>query len=210
MTVASGTSTEPNAAGTRRNESCTASREAAAATAAETGSLHRSRRRPAIQLAVKRRLNAATPVPQTTSTQRCRPSDRDDTETIDSRSAAFSNSAAEKKSSRGSIEKADVPKSASIVDADQGWDCAVRDVCRANEIAYQGFSLLTANREVLAHPELRRIAVRHGRTASQIIFRFALDAGMLPLTGTTNAELEIFDFSLGSDEVRRIESLVER
>jgi diketogulonate reductase-like aldo/keto reductase len=99
--------------------------------------------------------------------------------------------------------------------ADQGWDRAVREFCRANGIAYQGFSLLTANREVLAHRELRRIAAHHGRTTNQIIFRFALDAGMLPLTGTTNAEhmredLEVFDFSLSPDEIRRIESLLER
>ncbi|MBX9658191.1 MAG: aldo/keto reductase, partial [Nitrospiraceae bacterium] len=29
-----------------------------------------------------------------------------------------------------------------------GWDKEVRDLCRANQIIYQGFSLLTANREV--------------------------------------------------------------
>ncbi|MGZ3355746.1 MAG: hypothetical protein ACXVBO_12930 [Isosphaeraceae bacterium] len=39
----------------------------------------------------------------------------------------------------------------------------------------------------MAHPELARIAERHGRTVSQIVFRFALDVGMVPLTGTTDA-----------------------
>ena len=58
--------------------------------------------------------------------------------------------------------------------------------CAANGLTYQGFSLLTANRGVLAHPELIRIADRHRRTVSQIIFRFALDVGMIPLTGTTD------------------------
>ena len=34
-----------------------------------------------------------------------------------------------------------------------GWDKEVREICRAHDIIYQGFSLLTANREVLApHP----------------------------------------------------------
>ena len=33
-----------------------------------------------------------------------------------------------------------------------GWDRAVRLFCRERKIIYQGFSLLTANREVLHHP----------------------------------------------------------
>src|SRR5262249_28604905 len=94
----------------------------------------------------------------------------------------------------------------------QGWDRRVREFCAANGIVYQGFSLLTANREVLAHPEMLRIARRHGRTVSQIVFRFALDVGMLPLTGTTGSEhmredLAVFDFRLDPVEVARIEGL---
>jgi diketogulonate reductase-like aldo/keto reductase len=93
-----------------------------------------------------------------------------------------------------------------------GWDGDVRAFCTANGLVYQGFSLLTANRPVLAHPELARIAQRHGRTISQIIFRFALDVGMMPLTGTTNADhmrmdLDVFDFHLEPGEVERIEIL---
>jgi diketogulonate reductase-like aldo/keto reductase len=94
----------------------------------------------------------------------------------------------------------------------QGWDRGVRAFCTAHGLIYQGFSLLTANRAVLAHPELVRIAGRHGRTVSQIVFRFALDIGMVPLTGTTDAghmraDLEVFDFRLGPEEVERIEGL---
>jgi diketogulonate reductase-like aldo/keto reductase len=94
----------------------------------------------------------------------------------------------------------------------RGWDRLVRQFCNTNEIAYQGFSLLTANRAVLARPELARIAQRHGRAVSQIVFRFALDVGMLPLTGTSSAEhmradLEVFDFRLDAEEIERIENL---
>jgi diketogulonate reductase-like aldo/keto reductase len=71
---------------------------------------------------------------------------------------------------------------------------------------------LTANRGVLAHPDLARIAARHGRTAAQIVFRFALDIGMLPLTGTTDAahmraDLDVVNFRLSPEEVERIERL---
>ena len=96
--------------------------------------------------------------------------------------------------------------------AAQGWDRSVREFCAANGVIYQGFSLLTANREALARPELARIAERHGRAVSQIVFRFALDVGILPLTGTTDADhmradLEVFDFQLAPEEVERIEGL---
>jgi len=93
-----------------------------------------------------------------------------------------------------------------------GWDREVRAVCAENGATYQGFSLLTANRQVLGHPELRRIAERHGRDTAQVVFRFALEVGMIPLTGTTDpqhmrADLGVFDFDIGPDEIRRIETL---
>jgi diketogulonate reductase-like aldo/keto reductase len=95
----------------------------------------------------------------------------------------------------------------------QGWNRRVREFCEVNGIVYQGFSLLTANRDAMSRPELTRIAERHGRTVNQVIFRFALDVGTIPLTGTTNAEhmrtdLEVLDFALADDEVRRIERLL--
>ena len=96
-----------------------------------------------------------------------------------------------------------------------GWDRRVREFCAAHGLVYQGFSLLTANRQILAHPEVARMAARHGRSVSQIVFRFALDVGMIPLTGTSDAEhmrvdLEVFDLRLEPEEVRRIEQLGEQ
>lgn len=93
-----------------------------------------------------------------------------------------------------------------------GWDRAVRECCTSNGIVYQGFSLLTANRAVLAHPELAHFAQRRGVTPAQVIFRFALDIGMVPLTGTTSvdhmrADLAVLDFHLEPTELARIETL---
>jgi diketogulonate reductase-like aldo/keto reductase len=68
------------------------------------------------------------------------------------------------------------------------WDSEVREICRFHGIVYQGFSLLTANRGVLADLRIRRIAQRLGATAAQVIFRFAMQIGMLPLTGTTSRQ----------------------
>ena len=51
--------------------------------------------------------------------------------------------------------------------------------------------------------------------ASQIIFRFAFDVGMIPLTGTTDAghmrmDLDVFNFRLEPKEIRAVEGLAAR
>jgi diketogulonate reductase-like aldo/keto reductase len=98
--------------------------------------------------------------------------------------------------------------------ASRGWDRRVRSFCQANGLVYQGFSLLTANRAVLSHPEVRGIAGRLGCTVSQVVFRFAIEVGMVVLTGTTSAthmdsDLETARLHLTPDEVLRIETLVK-
>ena len=93
-----------------------------------------------------------------------------------------------------------------------GWDKEVREICGAHGVIYQGFSLLTANREVLADPEIRAIAERLGAGPAQIIFRFAMQIGMLPLTGTTSEQhmkedLQAEQLELSAEEIRRIETI---
>lgn len=93
-----------------------------------------------------------------------------------------------------------------------GWDQDVRAICRTHHLVYQGFSLLTANREVFADPDIRAMAARYGMGLAQLVFRFAMQIGMLPLTGTTNAQhmreaLESERFSLAPDDLHRIETI---
>jgi len=94
----------------------------------------------------------------------------------------------------------------------RGWDRDVRAFCATREITYQGFSLLTANPEVLRHPLVAGIAARGGATPAQVVFRFAIAMGMLPLTGTSSPEHMTQDLAsrtleLSADEARAIESL---
>jgi diketogulonate reductase-like aldo/keto reductase len=91
-----------------------------------------------------------------------------------------------------------------------GWDALTRRVCAHHAITYQGFSLLTANRQVLAHPEVGAIAQRHGKSVAQVVLRFAQQIGMLPLTGTSDPrhmrdDLDVA-FDLSADEIATIES----
>jgi len=92
------------------------------------------------------------------------------------------------------------------------WDRPIREICAPNNIQYQGFSLLTANQNELRATEVREIAERHGKTIPQIVFRFALQLDMIPLTGTTdethmNQDLDCFEFQLSDDEVETIEEI---
>jgi diketogulonate reductase-like aldo/keto reductase len=97
--------------------------------------------------------------------------------------------------------------------ATRGWDRAVRAYCNEQGILYQGFSLLTANPEVLRHPRVAALAAKLGKTVPQVIFRFALAKGMIALTGTTSSrhmaeDLDIHDFVLEPGETSAIEALV--
>lgn len=96
--------------------------------------------------------------------------------------------------------------------ATMGWDQDVRQICRDNNVIYQGFSLLTANAQYLQHPHVRAIAQRLNTGSPQVIFAFSIQVGMLPLTGTTDAthmreDLEAQSLRLTDEEVHQIETI---
>jgi diketogulonate reductase-like aldo/keto reductase len=101
--------------------------------------------------------------------------------------------------------------------ARQGRDRAVRQFCREHKIIYQGFSLLTANQEVLNHPLISglttaSLAASVNATPAQVVFSFARSIGILPLTGTSSAEhmkqdLASRHLTLPPEAVQAIESL---
>src|SRR3954470_2222552 len=93
-----------------------------------------------------------------------------------------------------------------------GWDRDVRRFCREHGIVYQGFSLLTANVEVLRHPAVAQLAAKNGVTQAQVVFSFARAIGVLPLTGTSDPthmqqDLASLQLTLAADTVRIIESI---
>jgi len=88
-----------------------------------------------------------------------------------------------------------------------GWDREVRRFCSERKVVYQGFSLLTANPEVLAHPPFVATAKRGDSTPAQVVFAFARALGMLPLTGTSSVAHMQQD--LGSLQIRLPAEVVE-
>jgi diketogulonate reductase-like aldo/keto reductase len=93
-----------------------------------------------------------------------------------------------------------------------GWDREVRAFCSDHKITYQGFSLLTANPEVLQHQPLIALARKLAATPAQVVFSFARAVGMLPLTGTSSDEhmkqdLGSINLTLPPELIRGIEAM---
>ena len=96
--------------------------------------------------------------------------------------------------------------------ANRGWDLHLREFCKAKDIIYQGFSLLTANIDVLRSTQLSTIAQRFNKNPAQIIFKFAMQSNIVPLTGTTSEQhmvedLKIDDFELTPEDIALIASM---
>ena len=96
--------------------------------------------------------------------------------------------------------------------ASSRWDLDIRKYCNENNIIYQGFSLLTANTSILANKKLKNILIKYNKTFAQVIFRFSMQVGMMPITGTCNEahmieDLSCDDFDLDEDEIEFIENI---
>jgi diketogulonate reductase-like aldo/keto reductase len=97
--------------------------------------------------------------------------------------------------------------------ADTGYDTELRAFCRANDIVYQSFWTLTANRRLLASPVIDALVQKHERTPAQIFFRFLSQEGVVPLTGTSSPDhmredLAIFEFELSDSERATINAML--
>jgi diketogulonate reductase-like aldo/keto reductase len=93
-----------------------------------------------------------------------------------------------------------------------GWDRDVRRLCREHGVVYQAFSLLTANRRELEHASVKRLCTRTGQSAAELVFRFAIAVGMLPLTGTSSPQhmqkdLDAVALPLAAADVEMLEKI---
>jgi diketogulonate reductase-like aldo/keto reductase len=92
--------------------------------------------------------------------------------------------------------------------AKTGFDIELRKFCKTNNVIYQSFWTLTANKRLLERfvrctaisyilsltsicffsEEMHEISRRLSKTPSQVLFRFLIQEGVLPLTGTQSVE----------------------
>lgn len=94
--------------------------------------------------------------------------------------------------------------------ARQGWDRDVRMFCTKNNMRYQSFSLLSANTDIFKQGRFQEIVKRYECTEAQLVFRFALQSGMMPITGTRSTihmkeDLDTYDLRLTSHDMHLIE-----
>jgi diketogulonate reductase-like aldo/keto reductase len=96
--------------------------------------------------------------------------------------------------------------------ARNAWDREMRKFCLENNIIYQGFSLLTANKESLAGSLMKKLADKYQSTPAQIVFAFARQVGMQPLTGTKDPvhmkeDLQSLSLTLAAQDLKLIEEI---
>lgn len=85
--------------------------------------------------------------------------------------------------------------------------------CQENGIILQAYSPLTRG-ERLDDPELQKIADRYDKDPSQILLRWNLQLGVVPIVKANNPEhlvedIDIFDFELDADDMSNLKSLNE-
>jgi diketogulonate reductase-like aldo/keto reductase len=96
--------------------------------------------------------------------------------------------------------------------ADTHYDREIRIYCHQSDIIYQSFWTLSANPHLLTHKTMTALAGKHNRTTAQILFRYLVSIGVVPLTGTKSEahmrdDLAIFSFELTDDEISAIDAL---
>jgi diketogulonate reductase-like aldo/keto reductase len=82
--------------------------------------------------------------------------------------------------------------------AESDFDTEIRAFCKENDVLYQSFWTLTANRDALATTEVRKLAKTKGLSPQTLMYAFMMTMGHTPLDGTTNLKHMQEDIALES------------
>jgi diketogulonate reductase-like aldo/keto reductase len=87
------------------------------------------------------------------------------------------------------------------------------DLCRAQGIALQAYSPLTKGQK-LNDPKLLGLAQKYGKTAAQILIRWALQQDMIVLPKSTDPQrirqnADVFDFEISQADMATLETFNE-
>jgi 2,5-diketo-D-gluconate reductase A len=90
-----------------------------------------------------------------------------------------------------------------------GWSGPMLDYCTRQGIRIQAYSPLTRT-ERLDDEVLQAVAARHGKTPAQVLIRWNLQLGVVPLPKANDANhlrenLDVFDFTLSRQDMARLE-----
>lgn len=110
------------------------------------------------------------------------------------------------------LNTAKVPPAVNQIEYHPGYQqTTVVDYCQRQNIALQAWSPLARGR-FQDHPLLNEIAGKHGKTVSQIILRWTVQQGLLPLPKSSRPQrikenIDIFDFELSRDEMSAVTNM---
>jgi diketogulonate reductase-like aldo/keto reductase len=95
-----------------------------------------------------------------------------------------------------------------------GWSREMLDYCGQHGIVVQAYSPLTRTRR-LDNERLRSVAARHGRTPAQVLLRWSVQRGAVPLPKANRRDhlvenLEALEFELSTADLDVLNSLNER
>lgn len=85
---------------------------------------------------------------------------------------------------------------------------------KGQHIVAQAYSPLTRGKR-LAHEVVNSIATQHGKTPAQVLLRWNLELGVVPIPKASRHEhleenIDVFDFELSEDDMARLTALNER
>lgn len=104
----------------------------------------------------------------------------------------------------------------------QNQSKGIYEFAQANDILLEAYGPLTPifrinkkDHEVVDHPLtklLPKLAAKYGRTDAQILLRYTLQKGILPITTSSNPErvkqsLEIYDFAIADEDIAEIDAV---
>lgn len=85
------------------------------------------------------------------------------------------------------------------------------DYCLEHQIQIESYSPL-GRTKILSEPVLLNLSERYGKSPAQIVLRWQLEKGYLPLPRSSNTmrmkqNIEIFDFILTAEEIKTIDDI---
>lgn len=85
------------------------------------------------------------------------------------------------------------------------------EFCKKNDIVVEAYSPI-AHAHDLDNPVLAEIAKKHGKTPAQIMIRWCIEIGTVPLPKSVHADrikqnIDVFDFKLDNEDMKKIKGL---
>lgn len=86
------------------------------------------------------------------------------------------------------------------------------DYCKKHDIVVEAYSPLVHGRNKMNDPTITKIAKKHGKTNAQIMIRWCIEIGTVPLPKSVHKEriaenIDVFDFKLDADDMKLITEL---